>query len=122
MRVYRFRGGALVQITRDHSLAYQLVDQGRLQPEQAADFPQRHILTRSVGTRCDVVVDVQVSPALPGDVFLLASDGLEVLGPDDIRQCLQLSPAAAVDALIARTPAAGAPDNVTVIVARVGDA
>lgn len=120
-RVYRFRRGALAQLTRDHTLATQLVDQGRLQPNEAAHFPLRHIVTRALGTRPDVEVDAHVSPVLPGDVFLLASDGLEVLGSDDIRQCLQLSPAAAVDALIARSLAAGAPDNVTVIVARVGD-
>jgi serine/threonine protein phosphatase PrpC len=121
-RVYRLRRGALVQLTRDHTLANELVDQGRLQPDEAAHFSERHVITRALGTRSDVEVDVQVSPALPGDVFLLASDGLEVLGPDDIRACLQLPPAAAVDRLIARSLAAGAPDNVTVIVARVGDA
>lgn len=121
-RVYRLRGEALVQLTRDHTLANQLVDQGRLQPEKAAEFPQRHILTRAIGTRSDVVVDVQVAPALPGDVFLLASDGLEVIDPDDIRAFLQLPPAAAVQGLIARSLAEGAPDNVTAIVARVGDA
>jgi protein phosphatase len=121
-RVYRLRGGALTQLTRDHSLANQLVDQGRLQPEKAAEFPQRHILTRALGTRSDVVIDVQVAPALPGDVFLLASDGLEVINRADIRAFLQLSPAAAVEGLIARSLAEGAPDNVTAIVARVGDA
>lgn len=121
-RVYRLRRGVLVQLTRDHSLANYLVDRGRLQPEMAADFPQRHVVTRALGTRSDVEIDVQVAPVLPGDVFLLASDGLEVLGPDDLRACLQLPPAAAVERLIARSLAEGAPDNVTVIVARVGDA
>jgi protein phosphatase len=69
-----------------------------------------------------VEVDVQVSPVQRGDVFLLASDGLDVLGRDEIRACLQLPPADAVDRLIARSLAEGAPDNVTVIVARVEDA
>jgi serine/threonine protein phosphatase PrpC len=121
-RVYRLRRGALVQLTRDHTVANQLVDQGDLQPEAAAKFPWRHLLTRALGTCSDVDVDVQVSPVLPEDVFLLASDGLEVLGADDIRACLQLAPTAAVERLIAQSLAAGAPDNVTVIVARVGGA
>jgi protein phosphatase len=119
-RAYRMRRGALVQLTRDHNLANQLIDQGRLQPEQVAEFPHRHVITRAIGLRRDVDVDVQVSPAEPGDVFLLASDGLEVLGPDEVRACLALHPAAAVEGLIARSLAKAAPDNVTVIVARVG--
>ena len=80
-RVYRLRRGGLVQLTRDHSLVNDLVDQGRLQPEEVADFPLRHIVTRAVGTHPKVDVEVQVSSVLPGDVFLLATDGLEVLGP-----------------------------------------
>ena len=121
-RVYRLRRGALVQLTRDHSLANQLVDQNRLRPEEAADFPRKHVITRSVGTHRDVDVDVQVVDVLPGDVFLLASDGLEVLGPREVRTCLELAPTAAVERLIARSVAEGAPDNVTVIVARAGGA
>jgi len=121
-RVYRLRRGALLQLTRDHSLANQLVDRHRLLPEEVADFPQRHVVTRAVGTHRDVDVDVQLASVLPGDVFLVASDGLEVLGPRDVRACLALSPAAAVERLIARSLAEGAPDNVTVIVARVGGA
>jgi protein phosphatase len=121
-RVYRLRRGALVQLTRDHTLLNELVDLGRLEPDEVAAFPQRHVVTRALGTRDEVEVDVQVALALPADVFLLASDGLEVLDPEDIRVCLQQPPAAAVDRLIARTLEEGAPDNVTVIVARVGDA
>jgi PPM family protein phosphatase len=121
-RVFRLRRGALLQLTRDHTLANQLVDQNRLQPEEVADFPQRNIITRSVGTHRDVEVDVQVAPVLPGDVYLLASDGLDVLGPREVRTCLELPPTAAVERLIARSVAQGAPDNVTVIVARPGGA
>jgi serine/threonine protein phosphatase Stp1 len=121
-RVYRLRGRELLQLTRDHTVANELVDNGRLRPDQAARVAQRHILTRAVGTHPNVEIDVQEVPAQPADVFLLASDGLEVLGPDEIRACLQLAPAAAVDQLIARSLEEGAPDNVTVIVARVGDA
>jgi serine/threonine protein phosphatase PrpC len=121
-RVYRLHRGVLVQLTRDHSLANQLVDQHRLQPEQAADYPLRHVITRALGTRCDVEIDVQASGVRPGDVFLLASDGLEVLEPEEIRACLALEPAAATRELIARSLREGAPDNVTVIVVRAGGA
>ena len=121
-RVYRLRRGGLLQLTRDHTLVNDLVDQGRLQPEQVADFPLRHIVTRAVGTHPKVEVDVQVLSVLPGDVFLLASDGLEVLGQDEVRACLELRPAAAVRRLIARSLAKRAPDNVTVIVVRAGGA
>jgi protein phosphatase len=121
-RVFRLRRGALVQLTRDHSLANLLVDRNRLRPEEAADYPQRNLITRSVGTHRDVEVDVQVVDVLSGDVFLLASDGLEVLGPREVRTCLELPPADAVERLIALSLAEGAPDNVTVIVALAGGA
>jgi len=121
-RVYRLRRGALVQLTRDHSRANQLVDLNRLRPEEVADFPQKYLITRAVGTHRDVEVDIRVEDVLPGDVFLLASDGLEVLGPRELRTCLELSPTAAVERLIAHSVAEGAPDNVTVIVVRAGGA
>jgi serine/threonine protein phosphatase PrpC len=118
-RVLRLRGGKLLQLTRDHSLANQLIDQHRLSPEEAASFPYRHVITRGLGLRQDVAIDVQASRLCYGDVFLVASDGLEVLGPEVVQGCLELRPTAAVNRLIARSLAAGAPDNVTVIVVRV---
>ncbi|APR87998.1 Protein serine/threonine phosphatase PrpC, regulation of stationary phase [Minicystis rosea] len=120
-RVYRLRHDTLEQLTRDHSLANELVDQGRLAPEAVATYRHRNVLTRALGTRDAVDIAVQTVAVLPGDTFLVASDGL-VLTPEAIGQCLQLSPAAAVDSLVGRTLAEGAPDNVTVVVARVGDA
>ena len=121
-RVYRLRRGTLTQLTRDHSLANQLIDMGHLDPNRAADFRMRHVIARALGTHPEVAVAVQMSTALPGDVFLLATDGLNVVGPEAIRAALHLPPEAAVEWLIASTLTEGAPDNVTVIVARVGDA
>jgi len=121
-RVYRLRRGALVQLTRDHSLANELVDRGLLKPEKVADYPQRHVITRALGTHGDVAVDVRASGVRHGDVFLLASDGLEVLRPEEIEACLALEPSAATEALIVRSLREGAPDNVTVIVVRAGGA
>jgi serine/threonine protein phosphatase PrpC len=63
-----------------------------------------------------------VSGVLPGDVFLVASDGLEVLGLEEVRACLALEPSAATQALIAGSLRKGAPDNVTVVVVRAGGA
>jgi serine/threonine protein phosphatase PrpC len=117
-RVFRLRGGELLQLTRDHSLANQLVDQHLLSPEEAARLPQRHVITRGLGLRAEVAIDVRASRVFCGDVFLVASDGLEVLGPEVVQACLDLRPTAAVDRLIARSLTAGAPDNVTVIVVR----
>ncbi len=121
-KVYRLRRGALVQLTRDHSLANHLIDLRVLRAEDAADFPQRHVLNRALGLHQEVDVDVQACAVKPGDGFLLASDGLDVLGPDDVGACLQLPPAAAVEKLIERALAEGAPDNVTVIAVRAGAA
>jgi len=118
-RVFRLRGGELHQLTRDHSYANALVELGVLKPEQVEDFPHRHLVTRAVGLGRDVEVDVQASEVVPGDIFLVASDGLEVLAPGVVQACLALPPAAAAERLIALSLAEGAPDNVTVLVVRV---
>jgi serine/threonine protein phosphatase PrpC len=106
-RAYRWRNGGLQQLTRDHSLA-------------ALEGPEvdSHAITRAVGGEETLELDVIRDRVLPGDRFLLCSDGLsrtvseerlaDLMGQDDISQ--------AVAEMIQATLAAGAPDNVTALV------
>jgi serine/threonine protein phosphatase PrpC len=116
-RVYRLRGGALAQLTIDHSLVAQLAAQG-MEPD-AASFPWRHVVTRALGTASSEP-DVQLGRACAGDVYLLCSDGLsEVLSTQVIAALLYAPAETACRALVDAAFAAGSRDNISAIVVRV---
>lgn len=116
-RAYLLRGGTLFQLSRDHSQVQDMVDRGLLSEADAATHPMAHVLARAVGVRPETEVDVVADEALPGDIFLLCSDGLSgPLADGEIAQALQRGDAAAAEALIAATLDRGAPDNVTIVV------
>ncbi len=121
-RAYIFRSGGLFQLTVDHTHVQDLLDQGILSIADAKDHPMSHVLTRALGVEPDVQVDIVHDEAEPNDRFLLCSDGLSGPVPEDeIRQIMTLpDPQEAVDELIARAHANGAPDNVTAIVVEIG--
>jgi PPM family protein phosphatase len=126
-RAYLFRGETLQRLTQDHSLVDELVRRGKLTEEQAAEHPQRSIITRALGPEPDVEVDTWTYPARPGDVVLLCSDGLtSMISEEQVREVLvahdNLDEAA--DALIHAANEAGGRDNITVVLFRleeVGD-
>jgi PPM family protein phosphatase len=123
-RAYLFRDGQLKRLTQDHSLVDELVREGKLTEEQAAEHPQRSIITRALGPEAQVTVDTWTYPARAGDVVLLCSDGLtSMLSEERISQILNgaASLEAAADQLIADANAAGGRDNITVVVFRVED-
>jgi protein phosphatase len=124
-RAYRLRGGKLERLTRDHSLVEEMRRKGQLTDAQAADHPQRSIITRALGPEPEVEVDLQTVPAQPGDVFLICSDGLTtMLGDEQIGRLLAraTSMSSAVRALVDEANRAGGRDNITVIAFRLGDA
>jgi protein phosphatase len=124
-RAYRLRGGKLERLTRDHSLVEEMRRKGQLTDEQAEDHPQRSIITRALGPEPEVEVDVQTVPAKPGDVFLICSDGLTTMVPDEqIAHILAgaTSMEAAVRALVDEANRAGGRDNVTALAFRLEDA
>jgi type VI secretion system protein ImpM len=110
-RVYRSRGGRLEQLTRDHSVA-ELEGSGPLESS---------VITRAVGVEPDLQLDVYRDAVQPDDRFLLCSDGLTRVVPLPIITTWMQAPdiRAAVDGLIQATLDAGAPDNVTVLIAEV---
>ncbi|MGH9372971.1 MAG: type VI secretion system-associated protein TagF [Vicinamibacterales bacterium] len=109
-RVYRWRAGRLAQLTRDHNLA----ESGAL-PTRA----DSHIVTRAVGAHSTLALDLHRDLVRPGDRFLLCSDGLTRAVPDErIREWMEAEDIrGSVDGLIRATLDAGAPDNVTVLIA-----
>jgi serine/threonine protein phosphatase PrpC len=116
-RAYVLRGGALIQLSRDHSQVQEMVDRGIMRPEDAEGHPMGHILSRAVGVRDEVAVDRATGEIEPGDTFLLCSDGLHgyVDKADITRLLVQHTPEEASNDLVEITLANGAPDNVTVI-------
>lgn len=120
-RAYRLRDGQLVQLTRDHSMVQDLVDAGMLRPEEAADHPNSNIITRAVGVAPDLRVDTVSGDVRAGDQFLLASDGLTRMVDDQelLAELASKSPDTAADSLIETVLSRGAPDNVTLVIARL---
>ena len=122
-RLYLLRDGRLMQVTRDHSLVGELLQNGSITPEQAQNHPHRNILTRAVGTAEDLQVDCDSLVWEPGDLLLICSDGLTGLVSDEeILSVLvdTLSLEEKADLLVDKALAAGGFDNITVILAQCG--
>jgi len=123
-RAYIFRDHTLTRLTQDHSLVEELVRQGKLTEEQAAEHPQRSIITRALGIELDVEVDTWTYPAREGDVVLLCSDGLtSMIDEHHVAAILDAEPdlQRAAERLIAAANDAGGRDNITVILFRLQD-
>lgn len=120
-RAYRLRREELVQLSRDHSLVQDLVEAGMLRPEEAERHPNANVVTRAVGASEELIVDTAAGDVLPGDRFLLASDGLtRVVSDVELRTELERHPPAdAADRLLDCVLSRGAPDNVTMILIEV---
>ena len=118
-RAYLLRQGELTQVTVDHTLVQELVDDGRLSPKDAERHPQRSMITRALGVDREVEIDLFTYKLQPGDRLVLCSDGLsDVLNPAQIRNALLRvrDPQQAAERLVAMAVEGGGPDNVTVIV------
>ena len=117
-RAYLLRDGDFQQITQDHSLVQELVNQGVLTPELAAHHPMRNVITRAVGTDEGVDVDLFTKERKLGDIWLLCTDGLSGMVPDeDIARILRTkAPEAAADALLQTALDNGGRDNVTFVI------
>jgi protein phosphatase len=119
-RVYRVRGEDIEQITTDHTEVQALIDAGRLTPEQARNWPRRNVITRAIGVQDEPELEMTHGSLLPGDTFLLCSDGLTGHVEDhEILACVtQRKPQPACEALVELTLDRGATDNVTVVIVR----
>ena len=121
-RGYRLRGGRLAQITHDHSLLQEQIDSGLITAEQAAFSANKNLVTRAVGVEDTVLLETHLHDVMPGDLYLLCSDGLsDMLDDESIAQLLQGSDALAEvgAALVDAANDAGGKDNISVVLARV---
>jgi serine/threonine protein phosphatase PrpC len=122
-RCYRYRNNKLEQLSYDHTVMQELLDQGRLTPEEIIDHPQRSLLTQAL------MGDSGIDPILVSyeikkdDQFLLCSDGLtNVLSEYEISKIIEANkPEDIAPALIAEVKVKGAPDNITIIWSVVSD-
>ena len=123
-RAYLFREDELTQITRDHSFVQTLVDEGRITAEEALTHPHRSFVTRVLTGHEGDDPDVVVRQTRLGDRYLLCSDGLTgFVAIDTIQGILaeREEPGVTADRLVQLSLRAGAPDNVTVVIADVVD-
>jgi len=120
-RAYRVRGKKIEQLSHDHTVVQELLDQGRLTPDEIAEHPQRSFLTQALMGKENITPILIAYPVEKGDTFLLCSDGLTAVVDDGkISQALQGDLASGLDSLIDLTYKNGAPDNVTIVAARIG--
>jgi len=118
-RIYQIRDDQIIQLSHDHSVVQQQVDRGILSPDEAHESQYRHLITRALGLKESVEVDLVEHPVLPGDILLLCTDGLsdlledeEILAivrehSDDLEKACQ--------ALVDRANYKGGDDNITAL-------
>ena len=122
-RCYRYRDKKLEQLSIDHTVMQELIDQGRLSPDEVASHPQRSLLTQALmgdSGITPILINFQIKS---GDKFLLCSDGLtNVLSNYEILKIIEAnSDEEVIPALIAAVKEKGAPDNITIIWSGLSD-
>ena len=122
-RIYLVRDGEVRQITTDHTFVQRLVEMGRISPEEALVHPRRSVLMRVLG---DVVgepeIDIALFDAVAGDRWMICSDGLSGVVPDEVMERIltsNIAPDEAAELLVGEALEFGAPDNVTVVITDV---
>ncbi|HET9000975.1 MAG TPA: protein phosphatase 2C domain-containing protein [bacterium] len=120
-KAFLVRGGAVRQLTRDHTIVQEMRRLGLVDAPGADRHPHRHLLTRTIGGDILVAVDLRSGPAQRGDCFILATDGvLEHLTPEDVRATFtNFPPDAAAAACVREANRRGGFDNLTVLAIRI---
>jgi serine/threonine protein phosphatase PrpC len=123
-RAYRLRGGTLTRLTRDHSIAEEMrAARPEMTDEELAGFAHRNVVMRSLGSKEELEPDVYVNKVAPGDVYMLCTDGLWGSVPDLTIASILTSTddvEAACQLLVDAANEAGGPDNITVLLVRLG--
>jgi protein phosphatase len=118
-RIYLWSDGQIQLLTSDHSWVNEQIQSGVISPEQARSHPLRNVVTRALGGRTDLAVDIQSRKMKPGEVLLLCSDGLTTMVADEeIARVLAASEGdmkKAADALVEEANGHGGEDNITVV-------
>lgn len=123
-RIYLIRDNRIRQLTRDHSRAQRMLDDGLITEEEASNHPDRNWLDRALGLKNQILPDVLPQPIslIEGDTFIVSTDGLTNLVRDEeIFRLAQCAPVAhACEALVALANERGGNDNITVAIVRIG--
>jgi protein phosphatase len=115
-RIYRVRSGEVEQLTEDHTLVNWQIQQGIITPEEAKTSKQRNVITRAVGNRDYVQVDILRTGIEAGDLFVLCSDGLHgYMRSHELPALVEAGGDVAVEALIDLANSRGGKDNITVV-------
>jgi len=121
-RTYRLRNGIFQQLTKDHSLVQQQIDDGLITPMESQRHPLQNVILRAVGIEEDIAVDMVRGNLKAGDQLLLCSDGLsDMLSDETIADALHTAapPQSKVEVLIEQAKASGGRDNITVVLADI---
>ncbi len=122
-RLYRLRGGAFDQITTDHSVVQELIDQAGMTAEQAAAAAPKNLVTRALGIDEAVQVDIYEESLDPGDIYVLCTDGLhDMVNNEEIHLTLREyndNLVGAGDRLVALANERGGHDNISLVIARL---
>lgn len=122
-RLYRLREGEFCAITRDHSLLQEQIESGMISAQEARFSQNKNLVTRALGVDASVEPEIHDYPVLPGDIYLLCSDGLnDMIEDEEIGETLQMLSAnleLAATQLIQMANDNGGRDNVSVILVKV---
>lgn len=120
-RAYLIRNGKAGQVTHDHSWVAEQMAAGVLTAEEGRNHPYRNVVTRSLGQKAELKIDLFSEPTQPGDALLLCSDGLSnmVAPPAMARAIMAMSAQAAAEELVRQANIAGGPDNITAIIVKL---
>jgi protein phosphatase len=122
-RMYRLRGNSFESITRDHSLLQEQIDSGMISVADARTSKNKNLVTRAVGIDAEVEAELHVYDVQIGDLYLLCSDGLNDMVPDeeigDAMQAYQANLTLAASQLIEMANDNGGRDNVSVILVKI---
>lgn len=118
-RLYLFRRGTLLQMTRDHSYVEGLVENGSITQAEARIHPRKNVLTRAVGVEKEVEIDTGSFELMAGDTVLLSTDGLtNMVTDEEVASLLSGSAEDPARALVDAANAAGGKDNITAVVVK----
>jgi protein phosphatase len=122
-RIYRLRGNELEQVTEDHSLLNDYIKMKDLTEEEIENFPHKNVIVRALGMKETVQVDVSAETPLPGDTYMLCSDGLNGMINDDTIRRIMIETRDDLEMcctkLIEAANANGGTDNITVAVVQI---
>ena len=124
-RLYRLRGEAMEQVTRDHSLLQEQLDSGLITPEEAKLSQNKNLVTRALGIDPSVETEIHVHETQPDDIYLLCSDGLsDMMEDEEIRLTmltLKSNPTLTVQQLVQAANDNGGRDNISAMLIRVAE-